>query len=86
MDSAFRPLTDSSHRPTLILFLNNREKTMSGAALFGLALISGSKAVLLSPYSRLSHWWFSGYVEGYVRSLRLPLPTSHSFLILTPPC
>ena len=66
-------------------FLNNPEKTMSGAALFGLALVSGSKAVFaLAVFSHLSHWWFLSYVEGYVRSLLLlpfPLPTAPSICI-----
>ena len=60
---------------------------MSGAALFGLALISGSKAVFaLAVFSHLSHWWFLSYVEGYVPSLfLLQFPKSPFILILTPP-
>ncbi len=59
---------------------------MSGAALFGLALISGSKAVFaLAVFSHLSHWWFLSYVEGYVPSLFLRLSASPFILILTPP-
>ncbi|KIJ41083.1 hypothetical protein M422DRAFT_31958 [Sphaerobolus stellatus SS14] len=46
-------------------FLNNPERTMSGAALFGLALISGSKLVFaLAVVSQLSHWWFLSRVEN----------------------
>ena len=40
---------------------------MSGAAFFGLALISGSKLVFsLAVISHLSHWWFLSKVEKYV--------------------
>ena len=50
---------------------------MSGAALFGLALISGSKAVFaLAVFSHLSHWWFLSYVEGYVRPYFFYFPLS----------
>ncbi|KAF8694385.1 Phosphatidylethanolamine N-methyltransferase, partial [Rhizoctonia solani] len=45
-------------------FLNNPERTMSGAALFGLALISGSHAVFsLAVASVGAHWWFLSFVE-----------------------
>jgi phosphatidylethanolamine N-methyltransferase len=45
-------------------FLNNPERTMSGAALFGLALISGSRAVFtLAVVSVGAHWWFLHFVE-----------------------
>ncbi|KAF8330188.1 phospholipid methyltransferase-domain-containing protein [Cantharellus anzutake] len=45
-------------------YLNNPEKTMSGAALFGMALISGSKLVFaLAVISTASHWWFLSNVE-----------------------
>ncbi|CAE6504811.1 unnamed protein product [Rhizoctonia solani] len=45
-------------------FLNNPERTMSGAALFGLALISGSRAVFaLAVISVGAHWWFLSFVE-----------------------
>jgi phosphatidylethanolamine N-methyltransferase len=45
-------------------FLNNPEGTMSGAAFYGLSLISGSKLVFaLAVFSQLSHWWFLGAVE-----------------------
>ncbi|KAF9512838.1 hypothetical protein BS47DRAFT_1376879 [Hydnum rufescens UP504] len=45
-------------------YLNNPERTMSGAAFFGLALISGSKWVFaLAVISHLSHWWFLSNVE-----------------------
>jgi len=37
---------------------------MSGAAFFGMALISGSKLVFaLAVFSHLSHWWFLSNVE-----------------------
>ncbi|KAG8733144.1 phosphatidylethanolamine N-methyltransferase [Ceratobasidium sp. 414] len=40
-------------------FLNNPERMMSGAALFGLALISGSKTVfVMAIISTAAHWWF----------------------------
>ncbi|GJJ14041.1 hypothetical protein Clacol_008298 [Clathrus columnatus] len=46
-------------------FLNNPERTMSGAAFFGLSLISGSKLVFaLAVISQLSHWWFLSKVEN----------------------
>ncbi|KAF8510469.1 phosphatidylethanolamine N-methyltransferase [Hysterangium stoloniferum] len=46
-------------------FLNNPERTMSGAAFFGLALISGSKLVFaLAVISQISHWWFLSKVEN----------------------
>ncbi|KAG8814574.1 phosphatidylethanolamine N-methyltransferase [Serendipita sp. 399] len=45
-------------------FLNNPERTMSGAGLFGLALITGSKGVfVLALLSYLAHWWFMNWVE-----------------------
>ena len=45
-------------------FLNNPERTMSGAAFFGLALISGSKLVFaLALISVVCHWWFLSTVE-----------------------
>lgn len=45
-------------------FLNNPERSMGGAAFFGLALISGSKLVTsLAILSALSHWWFLSFVE-----------------------
>jgi phosphatidylethanolamine N-methyltransferase len=45
---------------------------MSGAAFFGLALISGSKLVFaLAVISHLSHWWFLSNVEEYVFLLSL---------------
>lgn len=54
-------------------FLNNPERTMSGAAFFGLALISGSKLVFaLAVISHLSHWWFLSKVEKYVASSPRP--------------
>ncbi|KAF8604745.1 hypothetical protein BDV93DRAFT_522086 [Ceratobasidium sp. AG-I] len=46
-------------------FLNNPERTMSGAALFGLALISGSRAVFaMALISAGAHWWFLKFVES----------------------
>ncbi|QRW02367.1 methylene-fatty-acyl-phospholipid synthase [Ceratobasidium sp. AG-Ba] len=46
-------------------FLNNPERMMSGAALFGLALISGSRAVFaLAIFSAAAHWWFLKFVES----------------------
>ncbi|KAJ1303691.1 hypothetical protein OPQ81_008116 [Rhizoctonia solani] len=45
-------------------FMNNPERTMSGASLFGLALISGSRAVFaLAVISVGAHWWFLSFVE-----------------------
>lgn len=45
-------------------FLNNPERTMGGAAFFGMALISGSPLVTCAAIlSTLSHWWFLSYVE-----------------------
>lgn len=47
-------------------YLNNPE-VMSGAAFFGLALISGSKLVFtLALVRHLSQWWFLSNVEKYV--------------------
>ena len=44
-------------------YLNNPE-IMSGAAFFGLALISGSKLVFaLAVIRHLSQWWFMSKVE-----------------------
>lgn len=49
--------------PTPPSYLNNPE-IMSGAAFFGLALISGSKLVFaLAVVRHLSHWWFLRVVE-----------------------
>ena len=46
-------------------YLNNPE-VMSGAAFFGLALVSGSKLVIsLAVIRHLSHWWFLSMVEKY---------------------
>lgn len=46
-------------------FLNNPERTMGGAAFFGLVLISGSKLVLsLAVISQLAHWIFLSSVEN----------------------
>jgi hypothetical protein len=48
---------------TLRSYLNNPE-VMSGAAFFGLALVSGSKFVLfLAVIKYMSHWWFLSKVE-----------------------
>lgn len=47
-------------------YLNNPE-IMSGAAFFGLAMISGSKLVFaLAVLRYLSQWWFLSNVEKYV--------------------
>ena len=44
-------------------YLNNPE-SISGAAFFGLALISGSKLVFtLAVIRHLSQWWFMSKVE-----------------------
>ncbi|KAG9100914.1 phosphatidylethanolamine N-methyltransferase [Ceratobasidium sp. UAMH 11750] len=46
-------------------FLNNPERMMSGAALFGLALISGSQVVFaMAIISTAGHWWFLKFVES----------------------
>ncbi|SOV08836.1 related to CHO2 - phosphatidylethanolamine N-methyltransferase [Ustilago sp. UG-2017a] len=46
-------------------FLNNPERSMGGAAFFGLALISGSKLTLtMAIISYISHWIFLSSVEG----------------------
>lgn len=55
-------------------FLNNPERSMGGAAFFGLSIISGSRLVFaLAIFSALSHWWFLSAVERYVdfASIRL---------------
>ncbi|WVN90038.1 uncharacterized protein L203_105271 [Cryptococcus depauperatus CBS 7841] len=45
-------------------FLNNPERSMGGAAFFGLWLVSNSKLVfVLALASHLSHWWFLSHVE-----------------------
>ncbi len=47
-------------------YLNNPE-VISGAAFFGLALISGSKLVFALAILRyVSQWWFLSKVEKYV--------------------
>lgn len=46
-------------------FLNNPERTMGGAAFFGVALISGSAMVAaLALVAFAAHWWFLSHVEG----------------------
>lgn len=46
-------------------FLNNPERTMGGAAFFGLVLISGSKIALsMAVISYLAHWIFLSSVEN----------------------
>jgi phosphatidylethanolamine N-methyltransferase len=46
-------------------FLNNPERTMGGAAFFGLVLISGSKVALsLAVISQVAHWIFLSCVEN----------------------
>ena len=64
---------------------------MSGAAFFGLALISGSKTVFsLAVISHLSHWWFLSNVEKYVpptksRPADSDAPVAHCLLSFPPP-
>lgn len=46
-------------------FLNNPERSMGGAAFFGLALVSGSKLTLtMAIVSYIAHWGFLSFVEG----------------------
>ncbi|GAA5997036.1 hypothetical protein JCM5350_002714 [Sporobolomyces pararoseus] len=46
-------------------FLNNPERSMGGAAFFGIVLISGSKTVLVQALiAVLTHWWFLSFVEN----------------------
>ncbi|GAA6002774.1 phosphatidylethanolamine N-methyltransferase [Rhodotorula paludigena] len=46
-------------------FLNNPERSMGGAAFFGLVLIAGSKLVLAQALiAVVAHWWFLGFVEN----------------------
>ncbi|GAC76014.1 hypothetical protein PANT_19c00062 [Moesziomyces antarcticus T-34] len=46
-------------------FLNNPERSMGGAAFFGLALVAGSKLTLvMAIVSYVAHWGFLSYVEG----------------------
>lgn len=46
-------------------FLNNPERSMGGAAFFGLALVAGSKLTLLMAIvSYVAHWGFLSFVEG----------------------
>ncbi|KAK4048562.1 phosphatidylethanolamine N-methyltransferase [Microbotryomycetes sp. JL201] len=48
-------------------FLNNPERSMGGAAFFGLVLICGSKVLLVQAVvAILAHWWFLSFVEKYV--------------------
>lgn len=45
-------------------FLNNPERSMGGAAFFGLVLICGSKLLLAQAvFAVLAHWWFLSFVE-----------------------
>ena len=56
---------------------------MSGAASFGLALVSGNKAVFaLAVFSHLSHWWSLSHVEGYICSTSTPHLSSILTLLL----
>lgn len=62
---------------------------MSGAAFFGMAIISGSKSVFaLSVISFMSHWWFLSNVEEYVlgsfRFLWRALLTNDAFVLSSP--
>jgi phosphatidylethanolamine N-methyltransferase len=51
--------------------LNNPE-ILSGAAFFGLALITSSRLMfVLAVTKHLAHWWFLSHVEQYVPSRRL---------------
>ena len=69
--------------PTLIPHTIVHRKAMNGPVLFGLALISGIKAVFaMVVFSHPSHWWFLSYVEGYVHLFPLPSPNSPSILNL----
>ncbi|KAN0065669.1 phosphatidylethanolamine N-methyltransferase [Thecaphora frezii] len=46
-------------------FLNNPERSMGGAAFFGLSMISGSKLALTMAFlSYVAHWGFLSFVEG----------------------
>ncbi|EPQ27459.1 uncharacterized protein PFL1_04997 [Pseudozyma flocculosa PF-1] len=46
-------------------FLNNPERSMGGAAFFGLTMISGSKLALTMAFiSYVAHWGFLSFVEG----------------------
>ncbi|KAK4053652.1 phosphatidylethanolamine N-methyltransferase [Microbotryomycetes sp. JL221] len=46
-------------------FLNNPERSMGGAAFFGLVLICGSKVLLVQAVvAILAHWWFLSFVEN----------------------
>jgi phosphatidylethanolamine N-methyltransferase len=62
-------------------YLNNPE-SMGGAAWFGLALISGSKLVLLLAVVRhMASWWFLSWVEKYAISFAVSLDMLRSKLI-----
>ncbi|MBW0483024.1 hypothetical protein O181_022739 [Austropuccinia psidii MF-1] len=46
-------------------YLNNPERSMGGAAFFGMSLMSGHKAVfVIALASVLCHWWFLSFVES----------------------
>ncbi|GAA5943073.1 phosphatidylethanolamine N-methyltransferase [Sporobolomyces koalae] len=46
-------------------FLNNPERSMGGAAFFGIVLISGSKVVLAQALiAVIAHWWFLSFIEN----------------------
>ncbi|GAA5937887.1 hypothetical protein JCM1841_003868 [Sporobolomyces salmonicolor] len=46
-------------------FLNNPERSMGGAAFFGIVLISGSKVLLVQAVvAVIAHWWFLSFVEN----------------------
>lgn len=48
-------------------FMNNPERSMGGATFFGLAVICGSRLVLVQAcLAVLSHWWFLSMVEKLV--------------------
>lgn len=62
-------------------YLNNPE-VISGAAFFGLALISGSKLVFaLAVIRHLSQWWFLSKVEkSVIPFLLFHAPLTQSYL------
>ncbi|TIA93173.1 hypothetical protein E3P99_00314 [Wallemia hederae] len=46
-------------------YVNDPERSMGGAALFGISLISGSSTTFaLAVYSYILHWWFLSFVEN----------------------
>lgn len=46
-------------------YMNDPERSMGGAALFGISLISGSSTTFaLAVFSYILHWWFLSFVEN----------------------